>query len=442
MASELPGPRYLNPLTFFGDLADPTDLMVRTQARYGDTFRLPTVLGPVVVAGNPEGVRAIFSADADTFVPYQADLSAPVLGESSVVLASGAPHARVRKLLAPPFNGARMRAYGAIMADCARRATQSWQVGAPFQVLDTTQAISLDVILQAVIGVDSASSQGEAVREAILGLMAALRPEVIFFRFLRRDFFGYGPWARFQKAREHTDSVLFALMAERRKSTEEREDILSLMMRARYDDGAAMTDVELRDQLLTLLAAGHETTAVTLAWALYLLHRNPDVLARLLADLDALGPSPDPEKIAALPYLDAVCQETLRMYPVAPEILRTLVKPLQLFDWTLPAGTSVMASAILLHRREDLYPEPMRFRPERFLTRKFSPFEHISFGGGARRCIGAAFALYEMKIVLATILGSHRLRLASSKDSTPARRGATMGPSDGIPMIYEGPRDG
>ena len=164
-------------------------------------------------------------------------------------------------------------------------------------------------------------------------------------------------------------------------------------------------------------------------------------LGRVLAELDALGPSADADAIAALPYLNAVCQEALRIHPILPEVLRTLVKPLQMLDWTLPAGTDVVASAIMLHNREDLYPQPTQFRPSRFLDRKFTPFEHIPFGGGARRSIGAAFALYEMKIVLATILRSHRLRLVSAAKVSSVRRGGTMGPSDGIPMIYEGARE-
>ena len=440
MQPQLPGPRYFNPFSLVRSLSDPTDLMLRTRDRYGDTYRLPTVLGPVVVTGDPEGVRAIFSADADTFIPYQPDLTAPILGDTSLVLVSGARHRRDRKLLSPPFQGARMRAYGAVMADSARRAVAEWTMGTPFKMLDATQGISLDVILQAVIGVDHASPQGQAVREAVIRFMGSVRPQFIFLRWMRRDFFGTSAWARFKKAREHLDSVLFALMAERRREPAERDDILSLMMRARYEDGGAMSDTELRDELLTLLTAGHETTAVMLAWAFYWLHRDPEELGRVLAEIDALGPSPDAEAIAALPYLDAVCQETLRIHPVVPEILRVLVQPLQMLDWTLPAGTAVMASAIMLHNREDLYPEPTRFRPSRFLERKFTPFEYIPFGGGARRCIGASFALYEMKIVLATILRSHRIRLVSAAKVSPARRGATMGPPNGIPMIYEGAR--
>lgn len=435
-----PGPRYFNPYTFVRTLADPTDFMLKTRERYGDTYRLPTAFGPVVVTGDPEGVRAMFTADADTFIPYQPDVTSPFVGDTSLILVSGARHRRDRKLLSPPFHGARMRAYGAIMADTAQRTAAAWTVGVPFKMLDSTQDISLNVILQAVFGLDHASPRGQAVREAVIQFVEAIRPTFVFMKWLRRDFFGLSAWARFKKVRDHLDSLLYATMAERRREPAERDDILSLMMSARFEDGGAMSDVELRDELFTLLFAGHETSAVSLAWALYWLHRDPDELGRVLAELDALGPSPDPEAIAALPYLDAVCQESLRIYPVAPEILRHLVKPLKLLDWTLPAGTDLITSVILVHNREDLYPEPTRFRPSRFLDRKFTPFEHIPFGVGPRRCIGAAFALYEMKIVLATLLRSHRLRLVSSAPVSPERRGMTMGPKGGIPMIYEGPR--
>lgn len=440
MHSSPPGPRYFNPLTFVRSLSDPTDFMLAARERYGDTYKLPTVFGPLVVTGAPEGVRAMFTADADTFVPYQPDASSFFLGDTSLLLVSGARHRRDRKLLSPPFQGARMRAYGAVMAESARRAVAAWAKGVPFEMLDTTQHISLDVILQAVFGLDHTSPRRQAVREAVIQFVGSIRPLFIFLPWLRRDFFGWGSWARFRRARDHLDSLLYAMMAERRCEPAERDDILSLMMSARYEDGGAMSDAELRDELMTLLFAGHETTAIALAWAFYWLHRDPDELGRVRAELDALGPSADGEAIAALPYLDAVCQESLRIHPVAPEIPRGLVKPLQLLDWTLPAGTAVMASVIMVHNREELYPEPTRFRPSRFLERKFTPFEHIAFGGGARRCIGAAFALYEMKIVLATILRSHRLRLVSSAKVSPARRGLTMGPTGGIPMIYEGAR--
>lgn len=436
----LPGPGYFNPISFAGSLVDPTDLMLAMRSKYGDTFRLPTIFGPVVVTGDPDAIRDIFTADPDSFVPYQTESTAPVFGETSLANVSGARHRRDRKLLMPPFHGARMRAYSGAMAESAARATGQWTEGAPFKMIDTTQEISLDIILRTVFGFEHDSAEGKAVREAVIRYVGSLRPTFLFMPWMRRDFFGLSAWARFKKTRDHLDSLLYAAMAERRREGAERDDILSLMMKARHDDGSAMSEKELRDQLISLLFAGHETTAMALAWALYWLHREPGELERALAEIDALGPSPDPEAFAGLPFLDAVCQETLRIHPIAPEIPRLLARPLKVRDWMLPAGTAIVVSVILVHRREDLYPEPERFLPSRFLDRKMTPFEHVPFGGGARRCLGAAFAQHEMKIVLGTILRSRRLRPASSDRVKPVRRGFTMGPRGGVPMIYEGPR--
>ena len=213
------------------------------------------------------------------------------------------------------------------------------------------------------------------------------------------------------------------------------EDILSLMLAARYDDGEAMTDPQIRDELLTLLAAGHETTAIALAWAMYWLHRDPAALERLRAELATLGDEPDPEAIAQLPYLEAVCNETLRLYPIVPLAPRTLRQPMTLGEHEIPAGVNVGACTVLVHRHPALYPDPDSFRPERWLARKFAAWEFTPFGGGIRRCIGAAFAVYEMKQVLAAILPRHRLRLADDAAIGPARRNITLGPRGGVRMI-------
>ena len=191
MHSLPPGERYFNPFKFISTLSDHTELMLEARERYGDTYKLPTVLGPVIVTGDPEGVRAMFTADADTFVPYQPDASSFFLGDTSLVLVSGARHRRDRRLLSPPFHGARMRAYGAIMAESAQRAAAAWAKGAPFKMLDTTQDISLAVILQAVFGLDHASPRGQAVREAVIQFVGSIRPLFIFLTWMRRDFFGW-----------------------------------------------------------------------------------------------------------------------------------------------------------------------------------------------------------------------------------------------------------
>jgi cytochrome P450 len=206
------------------------------------------------------------------------------------------------------------------------------------------------------------------------------------------------------------------------------------MLAARYDDGSAMSDQDIRDELFTLFFAGHESTALAIAWAFYLVHRHAAARERLLAEINGVE---DPDAIAALPFLDAVCQETLRMYPLVPQVSRKLLQPMTLKGYELPAGTGVAAAVCLTHKREELYPEAAEFRPERFLGRKYSAFEFLPFGGGARRCIGAAFANYEMKIVLATILKSHKLRLASDAPIVPVRSSITLGPAGGVPMVLE-----
>jgi cytochrome P450 len=437
----IPGWKHFNPIAFLRSMPDPTSWLVDSQRRFGDTFQVKTIFGPIVITGDPEAVRVLFTVDPDVFEPFQADVTAPFLGEMSLVLVSGARHKRDRKLLSPPFNGARMRAYGAIIAECAERAGRGWKPGAELRILDVTQGISLDVILRAVFGLDDAEGRTAPLRQAVAEFIAAMTPYIVFFEVLRHNFFGVGPWARFQRATERLDRLLYGFIAARRQEGDAgREDILSLMMSARYEDGGSMSDKDLRDELLTLLFAGHETSAIAMAWAFYWLHRDRAELARVLEEIDALGPNPEPDALAALPYLDAVCHETLRIHPVVQDIPRMLKEPLEVAGYTVPAGVGLSASVGLVHRRPDLYPEPDRFRPARFLERKFSPHEFLPFGGGARRCIGASFALFEMKIALATILSAHRLRPASDEVARPRRRGLTSGPANGIPMIYEGPR--
>jgi cytochrome P450 family 110 len=231
-------------------------------------------------------------------------------------------------------------------------------------------------------------------------------------------------------------------IAARRADGQDRDDILSLLLAARYDDGRAMSEEGVRDELKTLLLAGYETTAIALAWAFYGVHRQPDVFHRLHTELRALGRTPDPDALGRLPYLGAVCQEALRLYPVGGVISRRLRQPLTLCGYALPADIGVGVALPVVHSDPRLYPEPRRFRPERFLERTYTPFEYVPFGGGARRCIGAAFAVYEMKIVLGSLLARHRFRLAEDAPVTPVPRTFTLGPKGGVRMIYGGEVDG
>ncbi|WP_437776461.1 cytochrome P450 [Sorangium sp. So ce1097] len=436
-----PGPSSFSLVDFIrAGFISAEPVLKRYAAQLGPTFRLTSAAGMLTITGDPEAIRAIYTADPDAFDVWAVDLTEPVFGRSSVVVTAGARHRRDRKLLAPPFSAGAMRNYGTAIADIALGVGSRWRPGRSFSMLAATQAIALDVIVRVVFGVRGEERVGRT-RAAVLRLVESLSPSFLVFPALRREFGGFGPYARNQRAARALDALLIEEIRARRAAGDASQDILGLMMSARHDDGEGMSDVEIADQLRAILFAGHETTAMSLAWAMYWLHREPAVLARVVDEIDALGPAPAPEALASLPYLEAVCLEALRIHPPVVDVARVVKGPFELAGYTIPAGEAISASPLLLHGREDLYPSPERFRPSRFLERKFSPFEFIAFGGGARRCLGAAFAMVEMKVVLGTILGRYRLRLESQAPIRHVRRGITMGPSGGVAMILEGERE-
>jgi cytochrome P450 len=413
-------------------LRDPYAFFAAEARRHGDPFTLPTMSGPLVVTGNPELARTIFSADPGSVEPFSVGTLGPFLGERSLIMSGGERHKRDRKLLTPPFHGARMRTYGRVIVEATRAATAAWRPGTAGPVQRTTAAISLDVIVRAVFGIEDREAR-DRWSDAIRRDVAAASPAIIFVGALRRNFRGVGPWARFRRARARLDALIFGEIAARRARATEGEDILSLMMAARYDDGTSMSDGDVRDQLLTLLAAGHETTATSLAWALYWIHRDGDLLRDLRAEIAALGPNPGPEDLAGLELLDATCTETLRLHPIVPDVARRLRAPMSFGRWTLPVGVGVAVATSLLHADPTIYPRPEAFDARRFLRTKPSPFAYTPFGGGSRRCLGAAFALYEMKLVLATLLQDWELELVD-RDVPPARQNITIGPRGGVRM--------
>ncbi len=426
-------------------VTNPLEYMEACAKRYGDIFtlRIGPVFTPQVFISNPQLIQQVFSTEPKQLDSgEEAGIKSPLLGRQSMLSLAGEPHRRQRKLLMPPFHGERMRAYGQLVRDITEQVTSRWTIGEPFSVRSSMQAISFQVILKAVFGLEE-GSRYEQLEERLTALMNPKRPllrgMMIVFPALQRDF---GPWRQFKAQLKQIDELIYAEIGDRRAQPDSsRTDILSLMMAARDEAGEPMTDVELRDELMTLLIAGHETTATSLAWALYWIHHLPEVREKLLQELDSLGDNPDPTSILRLPYLNAVCQETLRIYPVAMLALNRVVKsPLQIGGYNFEPGTLLVPCIYLTHHREDLYPEPKQFKPERFLERQFSPYEYLPFGGGNRTCIGMAFAQFEMKLVLATVLSNWQLELADNKPVKPVRKGALLGPAQGVPMVVKGTR--
>ena len=446
-ALKLPdGPQTLSLLEKIQWITKPLAFLETYSQRYGEIFTVPVGLGSetLVLISNPQAIQEIFTTNPKQLDSGEAaGIKLPLLGQQSLLALSGERHRRQRKLLTPPFHGERMLAYAQLIRDITLAVTSRWTIGQPFSVRSSMQAISFQVILKAVFGLKD-GSRYEKLKEV---LNARLNPKIpllqtltLLFPALQRDLGPWSPWGRFLRQRQQMDELIYAEIQERRDQPDpSRTDILSLMMAARDEAGESMTDVELRDELMTLLVAGHETTATSLAWAFYWIHHLPEVRQKLLQELDTLGENSDPNAILRLPYLNAVCQETLRIYPVVMFALPRLVKSsLQLWGYQFEPGTRLSPCIYLTHHREDLYPEPKQFKPERFLERQFAPYEYLPFGGGNRTCIGTAFALFEMKLVLTTVLSRWQMELADSKPVEPVRQGALLGPAQGVRMVAKG----
>ncbi|MEZ4384076.1 MAG: cytochrome P450 [Nannocystaceae bacterium] len=422
---------------------DPLFWYQRWRARYGDPFMVKALNGDVAVTAKPANVKAIFSARPSCFDPFAAEALRSLIGDGVILAMSGGTHLRERKLLTPPFHGARMRAYGEAMIDVAARYADTKMGAAPFVALDVATEISRDVILRAVFGVDEGEGI-EAIRGSIVRFSRLVHPLLFFSVKTHRPFFGFGPWARLQPAAEEFDRLIYAKIRERKARLERGEapgeDIMSLLLSARYEDGEAMTERHLRDTLITLLFAGHETTAVSIAWALYHVYTDDAVLGRLRDELDGVDDDAGPEDLANLPYLKAVCQETLRIHPVVPDVIRTVRDDFELDGYTIPAGKCVAVAINVLHADPEIYPEPARFNPARFLDDKPGLWTWLPFGGGHRRCIGAAFASYELALVLATIVRRYDLEVLEPEPPKVTRRNVTMGPSTGVRMRRRGLR--
>lgn len=436
-----PGPRgaALQSLLY---MRDPYGYYARMRARYGDLFSMPTMNGMLVVTHTSEGAREILAGGEKDFGEgFGAETLAPLIGPGSLLLLSGDAHRRERRTLSPVFHGGRMRAYGPAMQQAALERAEAWLPGSRIVMQDEMQAVSLDVIIRAVLGIRG-RERIQAFREAIRLAVSEVSPLPLFFAPLQREFFGLGPWARFLRSKRHFDEMLDAEIAAARALPAPREDVLSRLAHGLDEEGRPLADAAIRDHLVTLLIAGHETTSTALAWAFYELARHTELRHWLLDEITALGPFPEAGDLAALPALEAVARETLRLHPIVPEFFRSVRDGYRLQGWEIPPGVVLAASILSIHRDPGLYPQPAAFRPNRFLEKARPPHEFAAFGGGHRHCLGAAFALAEMAIVIGTLLPRFELELDTPRALRTVRRHVTLGPEGGVAMRVVGQRFG
>jgi cytochrome P450 len=421
-----PGPSYPSLIQGIGLWTRPLAFLERCRARYGKRFtvRFP-LTPPFVIITEPEQVKEIYTAPADVLHPGEgAKVLQPIVGSNSVILLDGDPHMEQRKLMLPAFHGERIERLTGLVEEVAEREIANWEGSRELQ--PRLQSLTLEIILRAVFGLDP-GQRLDALRDRLSTLLAygdnplTLLPEPS--ERIQRLFSSAGPLKGFLGLREEIDSRLFELISERRAGSADRDDVLSMLLDARHEDGSEMTAQEVRDELMTLLVAGHETTASTLAWAFERLSREPRVLAELVEEVR------DGEDES---YLTATIQETLRRRPVLPNTAPRMVKqPIEVGGWHYTPGASLVANAYLLHHDADVYPDPYAFRPERFLEEPPGTYTWIPFGGGRRRCLGSSFAMLEMKVVLASVLRRFELQTAGGPHEPARRRNITVRPGGG-----------
>ncbi len=429
MQPSLPGgPSYPSLIQGIGLWTRPLAYPERLRARYGKRFTIRFPLTPpFVIITTPEEVKEVVTAPPDVLHPGEgARVLEPIVGRHSLILLDGDAHMEQRKLMLPAFHGERMERLAELVSEVTDADVATWPQGTEAELHPRLQALTLEIILRAVFGLDP-GPRLERLRERLSALLAYGDNTITLLPpppdWMLRLFDRRGPLAGFLTVREEIDRLLFEQIEERRKDAGNRDDVLSMLLAARHEDGSPMTPQELRDELMTLLAAGHETTASTLAWAFERLAREPAVRERLVAEIDAGDDDA---------YLTATIQETLRRRPVLPNIEPRLVKkPVEIGGRRYPEGVSLVPNAYLLHHDPDVYEDPYAFRPERFLKEPPGTYTWIPFGGGRRRCIGASFAMLEMKIVLPAVLRAYRLEPAGAGHEPPRRRNITVRPGRG-----------
>lgn len=414
-------------------LFQPYEFLSDCARQYGDTFTIDLGdYGPFVVFSNPRDIREIFTGDVHVFHAGAGNaVLLPFLGSGSLLLLEEERHFEARRILSRAFHGDRIVRYGALIENVVRDAIRRWRSGDVIQIQDEMQRISLEIILRGTFGL-AGDDLGE-LRDLLKDFLNDSKFNLALIGRLSEEMGNSAAWRAFRDSYARIHALVDGQIERcRQRSDPARTDMLHLLLQARDGEGEGLSPSDLRDELLTLLVTGYETTATALSWALYWIFGAPLVRSRLSSEL-----AETPVECAGKSkYLDAVCKEVLRIHPVIPVVARRLQAPVSIGGFELPAGVTVAPCVYLTHHREDLYPEPDAFLPERFLERTYSPYEYLPFGGGARRCIGMALATWEMKVALAAMLPSIELEVASSMPVRPQRRSVTVGPSAGLPMRF------
>jgi cytochrome P450 family 110 len=422
-------------------ITNPVGYLHNCDRQYGDIFAVhfSKLFDGVIFVSNPAAIQQLLTSDTKQFTaPGTANqLLKPLLGDRGTILLDGLEHRQRRQLVMPAFHGDKVRVYASLIQKITQDLIQQWPENVTINAREQMQSISLSVILQTVFGL----YQGERLDiiqqklvEVVTIFDSPLKSSFIFIPQLQQDWGAWSPWGKVKRSLAELDRLIYAEIADRRRDYQpERTDILNLLIGSQDVDGKGMDDQELRDELMTLLFAGHETTATALSWAIYWSSYLPEVRAKLLADIATLGTDRDLTAINKLPYLGAFCAEVLRIHPVALLTFpRVALEAVSLQGYDIAPGKVVMGCIYLTHHRPDLYPEPDLFQPERFLKNQFTPYEYVPFGGGSRRCIGLALAQMELKLVLVEILTNCQLQLTDKLPIAPVRRGVTLAPRTGV----------
>jgi len=422
-----PGPRSPSLWQTLGFWNRPTVFLERCRQRHGSPFTV-RLLGspPFVMISDPDAIKQVFMAPPDVLHPGEgARILEPIIGRHSVILLDEQDHLEQRKLLLPSFHGESMQRLAGLMAELTEAEVGSWPRDEPIALHPRLQRLTLEIVLQTVFGLRN-GAQLDRLRTLLREILAFGESPLSLIPGSRIALGGRGPWGAMERAREEADVLIYAIIEERRDDGGQGDDVLALLLGARHDDGTEMSAVEIRDELMTALVAGHETTASQLAWAFERLSREPVVVDRLAGELD--GEDDD--------YLTATIQEIMRTKPVLPNAEpRLVIQPIEVGGITYPPGVVLVASVFLLHHDPAIYPDPYRFSPERCLGQTPGTYTWIPFGGGRRRCLGASFAMQEMKLVLREVIGRYELAPASPTAEGTRRRSITISPAQGGRVI-------